>query len=88
MDRLETTTARQIKYIVEYGQYMNKEYKIKLLNLVMNYIIDEEKDRNIIIQESKAGLYIKLDELDDDIILNLYNVVYNRIKVLNTKLAV
>jgi hypothetical protein len=78
---------QQISYILENVQYMNKDTKIVLLSIIMNYIENEddpeiaEKD---ILNISTNGTHINLDKLDQRTIQYIYDVVYRRITVLNT----
>lgn len=77
-------------YITENIQYMNKDTKIILLSIIMNYIdnadeTEQEMDEhNIILSDSGAGVYIDLDKLDQSTIQYIYDVIYRRMTVLNT----
>ena len=74
------------KYIMEYGHYMNKSTKIRILNLIMYHIEDNtntESDhmqlKSDIIIKSVNGLNIDLDKLEEEVLIQIYNiyVLYN-----------
>jgi len=72
------------KYITEYGQYMNRSTKIRILNLIMYYIEDNDLSKSDIIIKSGNGLNIDLDKLDDELLTQIYNIINRRMEILNT----
>jgi hypothetical protein len=68
---------------------MNKDTKIILLTIIMNYIENDDDpeiaEHNIILSDSGAGVYIDLDKLDQSTIQYIYDVIYRRMTVLNTR---
>jgi hypothetical protein len=94
-----TDLKAQKKYMIENIQYMNKEIKSLILHIVIVNIdnlagedvpvddaIDEALSNGILIQNHKGtkGLNIDLDKLDEDVIRQIYNIIYNRMEILNT----
>ena len=80
-----------IKYIMEYGHYMDKPTKIRILNLIMYHIednteteIDHIQLKSDIIIKSGNGLNIDLDKLDDELLTQIYNIISRRMEILNT----
>ena len=72
------------KYIMEYGHYMNKATKIRILNLIMYYIEDNDLDKSEIIIKSVNGLNIDLDKLEDEALTQIYNIIFRRMEIVNT----
>jgi hypothetical protein len=72
------------KYIMEHGHYMNKSTKVRILNLVMYHIEDNDLDKSEIIIKSINGLNIDLDKLDEGVLTQMCNIIYRRMEVLNT----
>ena len=88
---IQSTQSPIKKYIMEYSHYMNKATKIRILNLIMYYIEDNtntESDhmqlKSELIIKSVNGLNIDLDKLDEEVLIQIYNIVYRRMEVLNT----
>ena len=89
----------QKKYMIENIPYMNKEIKSLILQVVIINIdnhagehvsvadaIDEALSNGLLIQNHKGtkGLNIDLDKLGEDVIRQIYNIIYNRMEILNT----
>lgn len=79
------------KYIMEYGHYMNKATRVRILNLIMYHIednteteIDHMQLKSDIIIKSGNGLNIDLDKLDDELLTQIYNIINRRMEILNT----
>lgn len=72
------------KYIMEYGHYMNKATKIRILNLIMYHIEDNDLDKSEIIIKSVNGLNIDLDKLEDGVLTQIYNIIFRRMEIVNT----
>jgi len=79
------------KYIMEYGHYMNKSTRVRILNLIMYHIednteteIDHMQLKSDIIIKSGNGLNIDLDKLDDELLTQIYNIINRRMEILNT----
>jgi len=71
------------KYIMEYGHYMNKATKINILNLIMYYIEDNDLNKSDIIINSINGLNIDLDKLEEEVLIQIYNIIFRRMEILN-----
>ena len=85
------TDPHNKRYIMEYGQYMNKATKIRILDAVMYYIDDNantESDHMQLVSEliikSGNGLNIILDKLPQSVCNDIYNIIYRRIEILNS----
>jgi hypothetical protein len=89
----------QKKYMIENIPYMNKEIKSLILNIVIvnidnlagEYVsmvdaIDAALANGILINNDKGtkGLNIDLDKLNENTIRQIYNIIYNRMEILNT----
>ena len=72
------------RYIMEYGHYMNKDTKIRILNLVMYYIEDNDLNSSDFIIKSGSGLNFVLDKLPDSINNGIYDIIYKRMEILNS----
>jgi hypothetical protein len=84
-----TTRAQQIEYITDYSQYIrNKSVQIQILNAAMRYIEDYcNGDKSNHIHESRGspiGLNFFLNNFDDLTIQQIYDIVYNRMQLLNS----
>ena len=91
-----TDPKTQKKYMIENMPYMNKEIKSLILQVVIINIdnhagehvsvadaIDEALSNGLVVQ-CPNGLNINLDLLGDDVIRQIYNIIYNRMEILNT----
>ena len=75
---------------------MNKEIKSLILQVVIIYIDNLAGERvknaeavatalaNGLLIQAPNGLNINLDKLDESTIRQIYNIIYNRIEILNT----
>ena len=77
------------KYIMEYGQYMNKATKIRILDTVMYYIDDNTESDHMqlkseLIIKSGNGLNIILDKLPQSVCNDIYNIIYRRVEILKS----
>lgn len=84
-----TEKQAQIEYITDYGQYIrNKSVQIQILNAAMRYVEDYCKgDKSNHIHESRgspSGLNFFLDNFDDLTVQQIYNIIYNRMQLLNS----
>ena len=70
---------------------MNKDTKIILLTIIMNEIENDDDpemaEKNIILNDSGAGVNIDLDQIDQRTVNYIYDVIYRRMTILNTRLA-
>jgi hypothetical protein len=73
-----------IKYILEFSRYMNKERQIEILNMVMLHV-EQNPLAAPIPGGGSQGLNIYLDELDDLTIQNIYNIIFRQMEILNSK---
>lgn len=83
--------SNAIKYIMEYGHYMDKPTKIRILNIIMYFVednthteIDYTQLKSDIIIKSINGLNIDLDKLEEDVLIQIYNIINRRMEILNT----
>jgi hypothetical protein len=79
---------------MEYGHYMNKATKVRILELLMYYIEDNtntESDhmqlKSELIIKSGAGVNIVLDKLPQHLCVDIYNIIYRRMEILNSPLT-
>jgi hypothetical protein len=86
--------AYVVRYIMEYGHYMNKATKVRILELLMYYIEDNtntESDhmqlKSELIIKSGAGVNIVLDKLPQHLCVDIYNIIYRRMEILNSPLT-
>jgi len=86
---MNNSISKKITYILENIQYMNKDTKVVLLNIIMNYIDNEEEESDIVetdvLTYSTNGTHINLDKLDQRTIEYIYDVIHRRMTILNTK---
>jgi len=87
--KMNNSISKKITYILENIQYMNKDTKVVLLNIIMNYIDNEEEESDIVetdvLTYSTNGTHINLDKLDKRTIEYIYDVIHRRMTILNTK---
>jgi hypothetical protein len=75
---------------------MNRDIKLKILDTVVNQIDNLAGERvknaeavatalaNGLLIQAPNGLNINLDKLDESTIRQIYNIIYNRMEILNT----
>jgi hypothetical protein len=84
-----SSIPQKISYILENIQYMNKDTKVVLLNIIMNYIDNSDEDPDVveidILTYSTNGTHINLDKLDQRTIQYIYDVIHRRMTILNTR---
>jgi hypothetical protein len=86
---MNNSISKKITYILENIQYMNKDTKVVLLNIIMNYIDNSDEDPDVVetdvLTYSTNGTHINLDKLDQRTIEYIYDVIHRRMTILNTK---
>jgi hypothetical protein len=84
-----TTRSNKIEYIIENGKYIkNKAIQIEILNAAMRFVEDHCSDASNYVCESigsPSGLNFFLDNYDDETIRQIYNIMFNYMKKLNTR---
>jgi len=84
------TRANQIDYIMEYSKYMkDKNVQIQILNACRRYVEDYcGGDKTNHIREgmgSPSGLNFFLENFDDSTIQQIYNIVFHKMELLNSR---
>jgi hypothetical protein len=79
-----------IDYIMEYGKYMkDKNIQIQILNTAMRYVedyCDGDKTNHIKAgMGSPSGLNFFLENFDDSTIQQIYNIIFRKMEILNSK---
>ena len=84
------TRVSQIDYIMEYSKYIkDKNIQIQILDTAMRYVEDYcGGDKTKHIKEgmgSPNGLNFFLDNFDDSTIQQIYNIVFRKMEILNSR---